>query len=134
MDMKQFSTQHRVRIRRDGCGEEIILGRQFCADMPKRTEYRAHVYEYGDSRLGVMLLFTSARKWESAKRKLTAAGFTLRQDGHTEGTLLFDPANEAQARLALAVIRAKRIRELSPAHRATATAVLAASRTLTKAA
>src|SRR5712692_9513955 len=115
MHLKDFATQHRVRIRRDGCGEEIIPGRQFCADMPKRTEYRAHVSEHGDGRFAVMLLFTTARKWESAKRKLIAAGFTLRQDGHTEGTLLFDHANEAQARLALQVCRVKARRTASPA-------------------
>ncbi len=52
-------------------------------------------------------------------RKLLAAGFTLRQDATTEGTALFTPENELQARLALrlAGVRQSRRRNLNPAQR-----------------
>lgn len=82
--------------------------------MPARVEYHSHIYEHDAGVLGLCLMFMSARKWESAKRQMAAAGFTIRQDGHTEGTALFDPADAEQAKLAfrLAGIRPRRI--LSP--------------------
>src|SRR5712692_3177995 len=52
----EFSTRHRLRRKRDPCGETLIAGRQFCRDMPARVEYRSHVYENGDGRFGLCLM------------------------------------------------------------------------------
>lgn len=41
----------------------------------------------------------------------------LLQDGDEEGTLLFDPADRAQVRVAIKAVGAKRKRVLSPAQR-----------------
>jgi len=63
------------------------------------------------------LLFLSKAKWTWAKKKLTAAGFVIKQDGDTEGTAVFDAASEEQARLAIKVAGIKRRRVLSEAQK-----------------
>jgi hypothetical protein len=95
MNVSEFAEQYRLKVSRDDCGEKIISGKA------------GHVYENGDDRLGVCLMFKSARKWMSVQRRLLAAGFTLKQDGDSEGTLLFDPDNVDQV---AAAIRETRIR------------------------
>ena len=123
MDTKEFASAYKVRAKQDGCGDLIILGKRFAKDMPDRVEYHSHVFDYEDGEhFGVCLMFapsgdgTSGKsaKWTYAKQKLMAAGFTIRQDGDAEGIGLFDPANQAQARLALRLAEVKTRRPLSP--------------------
>ncbi len=112
MDIKEFSEKHRVRTRRDSCGEEIITGTRVPKDMPKRVEYACHVYDHGDGqRFGLLLLLKTKQAWTLAKKQLVDAGFTIKQNAETEGTALFNPEDAAQVRLAfkLARIRAKRV-------------------------
>ena len=66
-------------------------------------------------------LSDGAFEWEedvgqcnTVKAKLLAAGFRLKQDAATEGMLLFDPANAAQAKFALRAARVREIREATP--------------------
>lgn len=124
----RFAQTHRVRTRRDGYGESIIPGKLRPKDMPVRTEYTSHLYEHGDGRLGLLLMFESKRRWGYTKRKLIAAGFEIRQDGHCEGTALFDPANASQTRLALELARIRPRRVLTQAHRQTLLSRLASAR------
>lgn len=49
----------------------------------------------------------TARKWNSVRRTLEAAGMRIKQNGDVDGVALFDPANKAQARLGLKVARVK---------------------------
>src|SRR5579863_9850041 len=100
-----FAETYRVRATRDGCGESIIPRKLRAMGVPLRPEYSGHIYDYGSGRFGVVLMFESKRRWGSAKRKLVAAGFEIRQDGDSEGTALFDPADAAQARLAIRLAR-----------------------------
>jgi hypothetical protein len=119
MNIQEFAENHSVRIKRDSCGESIIPGKRFLPSRlhldPDRVEYRAHVYENGEGQFGVCLLFETPKKYGNTRRKFEAAGFQLRQNGETEGTLLFDPANESQARLALQLCGVKKIRQASEA-------------------
>jgi len=101
MNVTQFAEQYRLKVRRDDCGEKIISGKA------------GHIYENGDDRFGVCLMFKSARKWMSVQRRLMAAGFTLGQDGDTEGTLLFDPDHPAQVTAAICESRIRHRRVLS---------------------
>lgn len=117
MTIKDFAEGHRVQARRDGCGDRIITGRLRAKNMSTRPEYASHIYENGDGRLGVLLMFESKRRWGSARRKLVAAGFEIRQDSDSEGTALFDPANAAQVRLALKLARVRVRRELTEEQR-----------------
>jgi hypothetical protein len=47
----------------------------------------------------------------------TAGGFTIRQNADNEGTALFDPADEQQARLALATAKVRKRPVTTPAQR-----------------
>ena len=104
-EVKLFADTYRVRARRDECGELILPGRI------------GHVYEHGAGKFGIYLSCATKRAWSSAKRTLTAAGFTIRQNGETEGTALFDPENEQQARLALEIARIRKRRVVTAEHR-----------------
>ena len=99
-------------MRRDECGESIIPGRQ------------GQIYEYGDGELGAMFMPTPTkddrwgkwcpRTWGNFKRAALAIGMTLRQNGDSEGCLSFDPANDAQARLAIKIAGVRPKRRVSP--------------------
>jgi hypothetical protein len=104
-EIKQFAETYRVLTRRDDCGELIVPGRM------------GHVYEHGPGRFGVYVECATKRAWSSAKRTLTAAGFTVRQNGDTEDTALFDPASGQQARLALATAKVRKRPVTTPAQR-----------------
>jgi hypothetical protein len=119
MEIRQFGEVNRVRVRKEG-EEHFILGRKTSVDMPSRMEYRNHVYDNHDGRFGICLMFVTTGKWNNARRKLQSAGFTIKQDGATEGTLLFDPSNTEHANLAIetAGIRLRRQIELTVDQRA----------------
>jgi hypothetical protein len=101
--VRAFSEKYRTRTRRDQCGELVIPGK------------RGHVFEYGANRFGVILMLATKKRWNFLKRKLVAAGLQLKQEADTEGALIFDPANDAQVRIALEVIHVRFRRSLSPA-------------------
>lgn len=65
-----------------------------------------------------MVMASSARYWNAARRKLVTAGCQVIQNGDTEGTVIFDPRDEGQGKLAIRVVGAKRKRKLSEAQRA----------------
>jgi hypothetical protein len=104
-EVKQFADTYRVRARRDECGELILPGRI------------GHVYEHGAGKFGLYLSCATPRSWSSAKRTLIAGGFTIRQNGDMEGTALFDPDNEQQARLALEIARVRKRRVVTAEQR-----------------
>ena len=78
----QFAKKYNVAqsaIRLDSCDDPLIVGTPRRA---KRPEDRNHIYVDSD-KFGLAL------------------GFEMHQDGATEGNLLFDTANETQARAAI---------------------------------
>jgi hypothetical protein len=102
--IQQFADKYHVKVRRDSCGDIIIAGFQTAKDMPKQSEYRNHIFDgFNDGRFGVSLMFLSRRRWTLVKRRLLSAGFTIKQDGDTEGTALFDPTNDRQAQFAMTI-------------------------------
>lgn len=101
MNVQEYAQKYGVEIKKDSCLGAIIPGWRFATDMPERNDYHAHLYDQGDGRFGLCLMYMTKREWSTAKRQLLAAGFTLSQDGDSEGILLFDPANVKQSRLAL---------------------------------
>jgi hypothetical protein len=117
VNIDQFAASHHARVRKDECGEPIINGKLWKAQPKAGRMYGHHIYEHGDGRFGVMLMFDSARKWNNAKKTLTASGFTIKQNAETECTALFDPENKAQAKLAMKITGARIRRQLSPEKR-----------------
>jgi hypothetical protein len=96
--LEQFSEVYRLKAVRDECGDPIVPGR-------RSAEH--HIFDNGDGPLGVCLLFGSSAKWTFAKRKGEGAGLIVRQDGYGEGTMLFDPADQQAARMALTLTGAR---------------------------
>lgn len=98
LSLESFANQHNLRTRQDSCGEPlVILGKP----ARPRPEDCSHIYEHGDGKLGLVLLYDRELLWNNAKKRLLGAGFELHQNGDTEGVLLFDPENAVQVRMAL---------------------------------
>jgi hypothetical protein len=116
MTTRDFSDQHRLKLRRDPDDEtEIIPGR----------EGQSQIFQYSDCQLGVMVMPLSgtAHRWKMARAAFKTAGMVIRQDGDCEGTATFDPANQEQVKLAMKYAKVRPKRQLSPAHRAKLLAV-----------
>lgn len=64
-----------------------------------------------------MFLLNSVGKWNNRRKACEAAGMQVIQDGDTEGTLLFDSEDKAQAKTAIRMVSAYRKVELSPEQR-----------------
>ncbi len=142
MDIAQFAETYRVRTRRDECGETIVCGKLWKAQPKPHRMYGHQIYDHGEGRFGLILMFAvddgkeiggsgKSARWNNAKKKLLAAGFTLKQDGDAEGVCLFDPNNKAQSALALklARVRFRRTVEMTPEQRKAVAERFAAART-----
>ncbi len=130
MNLEQFAKQYGVKTRKDSCGETIIPGKP---RKTQRVEDRRHTYENGDGHFGLCYVQpspypASVGKYHNAQKRLLAAGFTQAQDGDSEGTFLFDPANAVQSRLAIKEIGARVRRPLAPEKAAILSARLAKAR------
>jgi hypothetical protein len=102
-----FAEQHRLRVKRDECGDLVIRGKF------------GHLYELDAGRFGIVLEAPadnarSDKALRARKRRAIAAGFPLRQEGDFEGILLFDPGDPKQTGLAVRLIHAKKIRQAAP--------------------
>ncbi|SRR5581483_3917321 len=110
--VNEWTGKYRLRVKRDSDGTEIVSGAH------------GHIYEHnGDGQFGLVLEDNAPAKPSKAKsllgrrRRGLAAGFTAHQSGDCESTLLFDPTNPEQSRLAIALVGARRRRVLDPEHR-----------------
>lgn len=104
MDIKNFAEQHRLNTKKDVCGDTIIPGKY------------GNIFDGFEHGLGVCIMHdASVGKWNNARRAMESAGFTVRQDGDTEGAAIFDPENKTQARLAIKLAKVKTRRVMSPA-------------------
>jgi hypothetical protein len=123
--LKDFAEQYRLRLAKDECDDPVICGR------PDQT----NIYEYSSdgSRFGA-LFATDGNKpprtelWRKFQSACLTAGMTPLQVGDAEGSFLFNPEDDAQARLAIKVARAKARKRVTPERRAALVATLAAAR------
>ena len=103
MNVTEFATTHRARVKRDGCGDQIIAGKF------------GHIYAHDDQVFGLVFEASADEARRDAticRRRQSAirAGFIRHQWGDVEGIVLFDPTNEVLAQRALKLISARRIR------------------------
>ncbi|HEX2713683.1 MAG TPA: hypothetical protein VHM88_15910 [Candidatus Acidoferrales bacterium] len=108
MDIAEFTSTFRLRVKRDRCGAAIIPGKL------------GHLYEHGSGCFGLVLEASADsthldRRLRARRRKALATGFLLHQDGDLEAILLFHPEDRDQARLAIRLVEAKRRRIASAA-------------------
>ena len=118
MGLQSYTQKYHLHIKRDVDGTDIVAGKL------------GHIYEHSDSQLGLLFMPPAprARLWSKVKTKGIAAGMTVRQNGDSEGTLLFDAADPAQARLAIGLVRARPKRILTDEQRSALSARLAVAR------
>ena len=118
MGLQTYTQKYHLRIKRDVDGTDIVAGKL------------GHIYEHSDSQLGLLFMPSAprARLWSLAKAKGIAVGMTVRQNADSEGTLLFDAADPAQARLAISLVRARPKRILTEEQRSALAARLAVAR------
>jgi hypothetical protein len=103
MNIEQFATTMRVKVRRHEDGELIIPGKL------------GHVYQHDEATFGLVLeapphdtrLDNTLR---ARRRTALREGFEIHQEGDIEAILLFDSNNAKQARLAVRLVGAKRKR------------------------
>ncbi len=108
--LRLWAKEHRCRIVKDECGDEIVLGRH------------GLIREYNPQHLRLIYMPNQKdhnrenyrEKWNNRRDKLAAAGCTILIDAHGEGVALFDPHNHEQSRLAIAVSGVRQKRRLSP--------------------
>lgn len=126
MTIEQFAETHNVKLRRDSCGETIIPGRP---PKEQKQENRSHIYDNGNGMFGVCLFIRSHKCWNNARRRLMADGLLPCQNGETEGTLTFDPANPRQSKAAMREAGIRRRVTRRPESRIKLAAILVHART-----
>jgi hypothetical protein len=96
--IQDFAQTNGLRTKRDECGEIIVPAKH------------GQIYFWGTGRMGIMILSNSVGLWRGRRKKALAGGMENLQNGDTEGTLLFDPVNRDQVRLAIRLVGAKKRR------------------------
>ena len=123
--ISKFAEQRHLKVR-DDCGEVIVPGKQ------------GQIYEYDSESLGVMFMPATKqdkwgkwcpKRWGNFRRAGQALGMVVRQNGDSEGCLSINPANKAQARLAIKMAGVRPKRQISEARRAALVARLNRSKT-----
>src|SRR5262249_21393892 len=108
MTYNQFAAKYHLKLKLDPQDDTLIIP-------GKRGQ--SHLYEYGDNRIGVMILpdTPSARAWRAARKAFKKVGMKIVQNGDYEGAATFDPENDAQVQVALKYARVRPRRVPSPA-------------------
>ena len=126
MNIRTFATEHRVKVTRDGEGEDaeqVIAGR---ID-------QSQIYQHSETELGVLFM-TDGKKpprtglFNTFRDVCLEVGMTPHQIGDAEGSFLFDPLNSKQTKTAIKGIRARVKRQMTPERIAALTATLAVAR------
>lgn len=97
MEIETFAQIHRLRTRVDVDSTKIIPGKD------------GHIFEVADHLLGILLIPDRHRVWANGRRKMVRWGFTIFLDCDGEGIAHFDPFNPEQARVAIALVRTRRV-------------------------
>jgi len=100
MTIEGFCQKYRTKARRDTDGTWIVPGRH------------GQIYEYDEQDFGVILMFPNCpRQYGFARKRLLQAGMHSVHNGESEGSLSFNPSDDAQAVVAIreAKIRRKRV-------------------------
>ena len=115
MTIQEFAAKYRLKTRHI----TVFKGEQVY-DIPGK---HGEIYEGDEEFLGVLFAPPSKtdkcgrwcpRKWGKVKRAGLAVGMILRQNGDSEGCLLFEPTNQVQSKLAIKISGVRRKRAVSP--------------------
>jgi len=127
MDLATFATTHRLKIKKDSCGDEIIPGRPIKKFHGRFMEDRHHVYHI-DGNFGVYLNMPTSGRWNNARKKLEAAGATTVVNCEADGMLRFNPEDVELVKLVCRIARIVIRKPLTEEQRAALAARLASNR------
>lgn len=126
MDIIKFAAEHRLRIAKDGSGEDMEL-------VIDGRVGQSRIYQHDADTLAVAFI-TDGKKaprtglFNHFVAACIEAGMTPTQIGDAEGVFTFDPNNHRQAKTAIEGIRARAKRQVGPEQAAAGAARLAAVR------
>jgi len=104
MTITQFAEKHRLRVKRDPCGDQIAVGKT------------GHLFQFDENLMGLALISPNGddpkldNTLRSRTRRALREGLELHQRGDYESTFLFDAENRQHARLAIRLASIKRRR------------------------
>ena len=104
MNIITFTEKNRLRVRRDECGDVVVVGKL------------GQLYQHDDGLVGLLLISPNGDDpkldctLRSRKRKALAEGLKLHQEGDYESTFLFDSEDKQHTQLAIRLIGARRKR------------------------
>jgi hypothetical protein len=100
--LPDFALQYRLRKPKvDDCGDLNIVGK------------RGDIYEHGKFFAATILRAPNGKHWAKYREAAKTLSCQIIQNGDEEGTFLFDPANETQAKLAIEATQTLNKRNLS---------------------
>lgn len=126
MNITQFAAEHRLKITKDGSGEDIEL-------VIDGRIGQSRIYQHDADTLAVAFITDGKRAprtglFNNFAAACKEAGMTPTQIGDAEGVFTFDPNNHRQAKAAITGIRARAKRQISPEQAMAGAARLAAVR------
>jgi hypothetical protein len=91
MTLEAFIKKNRLRRKRDDDDTTIVPGKN------------GHIFDYGDGRLGVLIMPKAIRPriWNKARKAFEELGMTVTLDCDGEGIATFDPESEEQCQAAM---------------------------------
>lgn len=110
MNIITFAEKNRLRLRRDECGDGVVIGKL------------GQLYQHDDGLVGLVLMSPNGddpgldNTLRARMRKALQAGLELHQRGDYESSFLFDAENQQHARLAIRLIGCKRKRRAKLSH------------------
>ena len=92
MNIKEFAKKYRLNTELDPADNTTIVRGKL-----------GQIYEYDDNQLAVMIMPESRnpRHWNNRRRFFKLLNMEICQDGDEEGSAIFDPENNIQARAAI---------------------------------
>ena len=123
--LSSFVKKYRLKtaFEKDSAGEYV----QECPRIIPGRKGGNQIYEYDDSRLGVIFMpddknkrpeVSTTKAWNARREKLLAAGCMILQNCDGEGSAIFDPNDTKQARAALWMAGVRPKKTVSPETRA----------------
>lgn len=123
--IREFATEHRLKITLDECGDPIIAGKQ------------GEIYDQAEGVLAVLFMSPSKadrwgrwcpKVWGNYRRAAEALGMTVLLNGDSEGSLRFDPGDREQVKMALKIAKVRARKQVTEVRRAALAATLAEAR------
>jgi hypothetical protein len=112
MNIQKFATEHRLKLTKDGSGEDIEL-------VINGRVGQSRIYQHDAKTFGVLFMTDGKRAprtglFNKFQAVCTEVGMTATQKGEAEGVFTFDPLNPKQAKVAIKAFGQRRSEKSAP--------------------